>query len=106
MADSLVFLGNNISLRVIQVGDSYALATKQLTVGSAMAAGDISASIFGINKPIRLVKLTDGSFALATATAVTPRPGADLVVSIFGNNIGIRLVALGDGTYALATAAQ
>lgn len=108
MANSVVFLGNNIAVRAVLLADggSYALATKTVTAGSVMAAGDIAASILGTNKPIRLVKLSDGTFALATATAVTPKPTADIVVALFGNNVGIRLVALGDGSYAIATAAQ
>jgi hypothetical protein len=108
MANTVVFVGNNIGLRAVQLADnvSYALATKDVSAGTPMAAGDIAASIFGINYPIRLVRLSDGTYALATATAVTPKPAADRVAALFGNNISIRLVALGDGSYALATAAQ
>lgn len=107
MAQTVVFLGNNIGIRAVLNADgSYSLATKLLTVGTPMAQGDIAASIFGQNTPIRLIKLSDNTYALAVATAVNPKPTADKAESIFGNNVPIRLVALGDGSFALAVAAQ
>ena len=107
MANASLALFDNVSIKLIDVGDgSLALATKAVTAGTAMAAGDVAASIFGINKPIRLVKLSDGTYALATSTAVVPKPAADLTIPLFGTMYSVRLVALGDGTYALATAAQ
>lgn len=113
MANKAISIASNIAIRYVDLGDgTHAIATKAVTVGSAMAANDKAIDIFGINKPIRLVYLNDGvngaggTHAIATATATTPKPAADLAASIFGVNIPVRLVALGDGTYALAVSAQ
>lgn len=78
-----------------------------------MAAGDIAASLFGINVPILLVSNNDApangrpTYSLAVATPVTPMPSGDIAASLFGVNVPIRLVKLNSGNvYALGIALQ
>lgn len=107
---AIALFGTNYSILLIeQSGGGYALAVKQVTASTPMAAGDksIPLSAFGTNLSIRLVRNADGvTYSLAVATAVNPKPAADQVVALFGTNESFRLVALSGGDYALAVVAQ
>jgi hypothetical protein len=114
MATAIFHLGNNLSLRANVLGDgTYSLNVKLVTAAYTMAAGDVAASIFGVNVPILLVSNQDApaggapTYSLAVATPVTPKPAGDLAVSLLGVNLPVRLVKLASGNvYALGIALQ
>lgn len=108
MTNKIVYLGNNLGILAVDNldGATFSLSTKLLTAASAALANDVAASLFGINRPVRLVSNSESVngrvYSLAVATPISPAPSGDLSVSIFSNNPPNRLVALSGSAFALA----
>lgn len=64
----------------------------------------LSASLFGVELPVKLIANGDGTYAIAvkSLSANAAASSGDLAISAGGINIPIRYVNNGDGTYSLA----
>lgn len=64
----------------------------------------LSASLFGVNIPVKLIANGDGTYAIAvkSLSANAAASAGDLSLSAFGVNTPIRYVYNGDGTYSIA----